>query len=270
MQSQAENKIALSPEGHESRLPDLLYIKSRIPILYVAEKLGITPEHGGATWTRARCFRPENHKNGDRTPSLNFQTKRNKYMCFACDDRLHSNIDLVMAVKGCTLLQAIHWFDKEYPGIPRIKERKKEGFAFRVGVDEFRGPDDLVRAGLVPHLTYSSLRVFTILAAFRDGRDVTEISYQTIKLRSGIASNHTVRRAIRHLEGLSLLEVHRRWSRTRAGGRDTSQYVFSFGDPDLFTLLRDRASGAGAQAPPPRHPQFSTPKPQPAKCVPDT
>lgn len=237
----------------------------------MAERLGIIPEHGGATWTRARCFRPENHKNGDRTPSLNFQTKRNKHMCFACDDRLHSNIDLVMAVKGCTLLPAIHWFDKEYPGIPRIKERKKEGLAFRVGVDEFRGPDDLVRAGLVPHLTFSSLRVFTILAAFRDGRDVTEISYHTIKLRSGIASNHTVRRAIRHLEGLSLLEVHRRWSRTRAGGRDTSQYMFTFEDPDLFALLRDRAPGAGGQAPPPRAPsQFSTPKPQPSKCVADT
>jgi hypothetical protein len=236
------NVAPLGTSGLAPVLPDLAFIKRRIPIVEVARELGIRPGHQGATWTTARCFRPHAHKAADRTPSLNFQTKRNKYMCFACDDRLHSNVDLVMAMLVCSLREALQWFDEHYPGIPRIKAKTEPviGFEFRAGVDEFRTPEDLVRAGLVPHLTDSALRVFTVLAAFRDKNDVAVVSYHIIKLRSGIRTNYTVAQAIRQLEGLSILERHRRWTPKRAGGRDTSQYCFTFDDPDLFALLAAR------------------------------
>lgn len=250
--NQSKTKMSLANAAEQESavtLPDLRSIK-RIPILHVARELGINPVGlTGAQWTRAHCFRPENHKCADRVPSLNFQVKKNKYMCFACDERLHSNVDLVMAVLRCSLTEAIEWFEEHYPGIPRIKTKssRRESFEFRAGVDEFRTPDDLVRAGLIPHLTDSSLRVFNVLAAFRDKNDVSRISYHTIKLRTGIASNHTVAKAIRRLEALGLIEIHRQWSRKRAGlgGRDTSQYVFTFDDPELFDLLSSRKVNTG-------------------------
>jgi hypothetical protein len=105
----------------EAMLPNLAYIRERIQILQVARDLGM---HVGASgpggWTMVRCFRPERHKHGDSTPSLGFSVK-NRYMCFGCDDRAHSNIDLVMAVKDCDLRQAVRWFDARYAGIPRKK-----------------------------------------------------------------------------------------------------------------------------------------------------
>ena len=237
---------AKDPLGEARKLPDLKYIKRRIPILEVARELGIHTNPRGGTWTTAHCFRPENHKCGDSTPSLNFQTKQNKFMCFACDGRLRSNIDLVMAVEHWEqkdLHKAWGWFDDHYPGIPRIEANKKTGrntFDFRAGVDEFRGPDDIVKAGIVPHLTDSSLRVFTVLAAFRDSGDVTRISYKTIKLRTGIKTNHTVAEAVRNLESLYIIDVDRKWAKGRAG-RDQNQYSFTFDDPALFELLTERA-----------------------------
>jgi hypothetical protein len=167
-------------------------------------------------------------------------------MCFACDDRLHSNIDLVMQVEQCTLQEALEWFDEHYPGIPRIKTERtgRNTFDFRAGVDEFQSPDDLVRAGIVPHLTDSSLRVFTVLGAFRDSDNQTRISYATIKLRTGIRSNTTVASAVRHLEELSIMKASRKWARGRAG-RDQNQYAFTFDDPALFQLLTERAEGQG-------------------------
>jgi len=228
-------------------LPNFDYIRRQIPILDVARELGIHPVGlTGATWTTARCFRPENHKGGyDTNPSLNFQTKKNTYICFACDDGTHSNIDLVMTVEHCTLREAGRWFDEHFPGIPRIKARgKRTGrnvFDFRAGVDEFTCGDDLVKAGIVPHLTESELRVFTVLNAFRDGDNISRPSYETIKQRTGIRSNHTVSRAIRQLEKLNVVDVKRGWARNRTGGREQNQYAFTFNDPDLFDLLTGRA-----------------------------
>jgi len=245
--------LSVPPEQPQTGklIPDIKYIKQHIPILAVARELGVNPESGGATWTRARCFRPENHKGGyDQTPSLNFQTKKNRYMCFACDDRLHSNIDLVMAFDRCTLPEALDWFDEHYPGIPRIKAKApktgRKSLDFRAGVDEFRDPDDLVRAGLLPHLTDSALRVFAVLAAFRNGT-VSRPSYETIKQRSGIHTNHTVAAAVRHLEKLSIVDVSRTWARGRAG-RDQNQYFFTFDDRELFDLLLGRAEATSPTA----------------------
>ena len=239
----AEQVQTNSPEpAREAKiklLPDMRFIRARISILEVAKELGIQIVYRGATWTTARCFRPENHKTGDSNPSLNFQTKKNKYICFACDERLHSNIDLVMAVEGYTeVIQAINWFEEHYPGIPR-KEVQTIDFEWRAGVDDFRNPDDLVNAGLIPHLTESALKVFVVIAAARNGNDVSIVTYDTIMRRSGIKSKSTVAKAIRHLEGLCIFECTRRWSRRRVG-KDTTQYSFTFDDPRLFAMLTGR------------------------------
>jgi hypothetical protein len=244
-----ENNVSLNdgpvkPEVAVSdrTLPDFRYIK-RLPIVEVARELGIHTELPGATWTRAHCFRPENHKANDRTPSLNFQVKKNKFMCFHCDERLGSTLDLVMAVEQCDQLKAGEWFDEHYPGIPRLKAKPngKNDFDYRAGVDEFKTPDDLVKAGMLPHLTNPALRVFTVLAAYRDENDVASVSYETIKQKSGIGSDHTVSKGLRNLEGLSIMNVtHKGAFRSKHGGREQSQYAFTFDDPELFEILKNR------------------------------
>src|SRR6516162_4516001 len=80
------------PIAPPSGIPDLKRIRYDIPILAVARELGIRVlKH-----FPARCWRTENHQHGDRDPSLSFQIKKNRGMCFVCDDHTWSNIDLVM------------------------------------------------------------------------------------------------------------------------------------------------------------------------------
>lgn len=230
------------PEETAALLPDLNYIR-RIPILEVARSLGINHSLRGATWTSARCWRPENHKNGDRTPSLNFQTKKNKFMCSVCDKRLHSNLDLVMSFLGCKLPEAMKWFDHKYPGIPRTRI-KKVHLDFRVGVgragvDGIESDHDLVRAGLLRLITKPNTRaVAWVLASFRDANHFAEVSYATLMYLTRIRSEHTISRALRELEAFHVFKRHLRRSRKRAGGCDTTQYEFTFYDPELIAMLQ--------------------------------
>jgi len=48
-------------------VPDLKYINRNVPIIDVARALGLDV---GAS--NIRCWRPELHQNGDRTPRLGF------------------------------------------------------------------------------------------------------------------------------------------------------------------------------------------------------
>jgi hypothetical protein len=79
---------------------DLGYIRRHIPITEIARELDI--EIFGS---RARCWRPRAHQNGDRTPSVSFY--RNRFKCHCCDERSGSVIDLVVSVVGCDLRGAL-------------------------------------------------------------------------------------------------------------------------------------------------------------------
>src|SRR5262249_28282336 len=55
---------------------------------------------------------PENHKHGDRTPSVGIHERRNWVMCFVCDARTLSSIDLVMSVLQVERHAAVQWISE--------------------------------------------------------------------------------------------------------------------------------------------------------------
>jgi hypothetical protein len=220
-----------------SGLPDINYIKKHVSILEVARALSLPiAEKRGATWSVAHCFRPENHKNSDSTPSLNFQTKKNKFTCFVCDsERLRSNIDLVMEIEKISFRAAAEWIAQRWP-VPRIEKKRVKDWDYRAGVTEFSRPEDLVKAGLLPHFKDSEVRLFIILRDLRDTNDCCSLSYAALMRLSGIGSSRTVSRAIRRFEQMGLLQPKRGWEKG-TGRRSQNQYMFTFNDDQLHQLL---------------------------------
>ena len=81
---------------------DLDQLRAEIPILELAEKLGLEIRR-----KQARCYNTQAHAHGDKKPSLGFDTKTNRYKCFACGVG-GSVIDLYMAIKGVDLKTSIN------------------------------------------------------------------------------------------------------------------------------------------------------------------
>lgn len=80
---------------------DLTRLRQDTPIIELAERLGLEVRR-----KQARCFNSTAHKNGDKKPSLGFDTKTNRFKCFACGVS-GSVIDLYMAIKGVDTKTAI-------------------------------------------------------------------------------------------------------------------------------------------------------------------
>ncbi len=76
-------------------------LRAEIPILELAERLGLEIRR-----KQARCFNSQAHAHGDQKPSLGFDTKTNRYKCFACGVG-GSVIDLYMAIKGVDFNTAV-------------------------------------------------------------------------------------------------------------------------------------------------------------------
>lgn len=76
------------------RCPDFRFIREKVPIADVARDLGVEVKSDNY---RAHCWRPENHRHGDRDPSVRFQ-KKNRNRCFMCNKHTWLNNDLVMMV----------------------------------------------------------------------------------------------------------------------------------------------------------------------------
>lgn len=87
---------------------DFAAIRNSVPILELAERLNIPVERN-----RARCFHPERHSHGDRTPSMSFNPKKNTFRCFVCPDVGGSVIDLVMHALKTDFRGAVAWLKNE-------------------------------------------------------------------------------------------------------------------------------------------------------------
>ncbi len=75
-------------------------IKQNTNIIDIAVRLGLE-----VRGNRSRCFHPENHANGDRTPSLSFSPSRGIFKCFGCG--IGGDVfALVQRVKGCGFPEA--------------------------------------------------------------------------------------------------------------------------------------------------------------------
>ncbi len=130
-------------------------LRAEIPILELAERLGLEIRR-----KQARCFNSQAHTHGDKKPSLGFDTKTNRFKCFACGVS-GSVIDLYMAIKGVDFNTAVNDLSEG-----RITARLN----YRASYPEAKAPKKL--AG-----DYSE--IYERLALFCSGRSKEATDYLT-------------------------------------------------------------------------------------------
>lgn len=218
-----------------SSCPDFEYIRKKISIVTVARELGLI-----VTGYRARCWRTENHRNGDANPSIGLRKKQNTGRCFICDSRTWSNIDLVMFVRSCELHEAISWITEKFsvPSLPKgshVTKREAWSPRFRASNTD-TVVEMLVRSGLWSDLTHAERSILPTLATFAD-RDtgLVEISYRGLMRYSGVGSSATIADALRHFQQMRFLQVIT--AKGTGPLRRVSQYRFTFDDPDFQAIV---------------------------------
>lgn len=88
---------------------ELKQFKAALSITAVANDLGVPVVRG-----RCRCFFPQRHSHGDRTPSVSFSEERGTFRCWVCDDVRGDVISLVQIVKNCSFIEALNWLKETY------------------------------------------------------------------------------------------------------------------------------------------------------------
>ncbi len=217
--------------------PDLKFIKQHVPISDIARELGFD-----VRGYRARCWRLENHRNGDRDPSVTFWKKKNCGRCWVCDEHAWSNLDLVMMVHGCDFPAAVAWVCERFP-VPAAKpgkhiaERRQWNPTYRVGTNG--SPFEwLVRAGLWAELPASHCSILVVLNAFTDAETgQAVISYRGLMRYSGVRTKTTVRRALQHFLRIGLLEIEHGVGTD--GFRSVSRYKLTFNSPRFLNLVNE-------------------------------
>lgn len=215
--------------------PDFEYIRTKVSVLTVARELGLL-----VNGCRARCWRPERHRNGDADPSVRFHKAMNKGRCFVCDPYPWSSIDLVMSVRACNLRDAVSWITDRFPVPPVAKGAHLE--AREAWSPRFRASDTesvlemLVRSCLWGTLSHAERSILPVLATFaRVNNGVAEISYRGLMRYSGVGSHATIAKSLKHFEQMRLLKVVR--ASAARPIRQVSQYSFSFDDPEFQAMV---------------------------------
>ena len=216
--------------------PDLSYIKSRIPIQEIACELGLS-----VRGYRASCWRLENHRNGDRDPSITFLKRKNIGKCWVCDQRTWSTLDLVMLVFDCDLKSAVDWIVERFP-VPMARPGKHLGQRqdwnqnYRVG-SSYSRLEWLIRSGMWRELTPAQRSVLAVLDVFTDSEtNEAMISYRGLMRYGGVGSSATIRRALRRFQQLGLLEISRG---VFEGFRSVSRYRLTFDSPKFRDVVTE-------------------------------
>ena len=218
-----------------AQCPDFAYIREKISIVAVAQALGLQ-----VNGYRARCWRPEGHRNGDADPSIRFQKKQNRGRCFICDPHTWSNIDLVMHVRCCELLDAVSWITARFP-VPSIPKgshiKKREAWYPRIHSGDTQNVVEmLVRSGLWSDLTHAERSVLPALMTFTDhDTGLVPISFRGLMRYSGVGSSATIAAALRHFEQMGFLRVDR--TRTVGPCRGVNKYRFTFDNPNFQAMV---------------------------------
>lgn len=89
---------------------ELKQFKSAISITAVAQSLGVNVSHG-----KCRCFFPQRHVHGDRTPSVSVSEEYGSFRCWVCDDVRGDVISLVQLLRDCSFTEALSWLMDQYP-----------------------------------------------------------------------------------------------------------------------------------------------------------
>lgn len=230
--------LAVVPGFHVSQRPDISWIKKNVPVMEVAKTLGMRIRRG-----RARCWRPENHRNSDADPSVRFHERRNRVRCFVCDMRGgHSCVDLVIGVLSMDVGSAVRWIAERFT-VPNIKpgrpvgHRAAEPAPYRVGT---HGSDFevLVKSGMWGQLSPAERSILQPLREFRDpDSGLTQLSYAAIMRYSGVGSSASVSQALKQLARRHAIEIHQgvRFGLTRR----CSAYRVTLDDPKFYELCNE-------------------------------
>jgi hypothetical protein len=220
----------MQPVLPHTAYPDLEYIRKSVPIRAVAEQLDLDVKG-----RMVRCWRPQNHEHGDRTPSVRLDERRNIAKCFVCDPRALSTIDLVMSVFTVDLRHAVQWITSRFKIRPapkgrHIQHQERWPEVFRVGTSH-TALEMLVRSGIWASLSPAQRSMIPVLATFADPQtqEVT-ISYRGLMQYTGIRSQSTVSAGLKRFQTLHFLRVERR--RESEGLRDCNTYHLCFDDPE--------------------------------------
>jgi hypothetical protein len=201
----ALSKNGLSPPDGPG-VPDLKWVNRHLPMQDVAVKLDLRFGDTGLI----HCWKPEKHKNGDRTASVSIHKKFNTAKCFGCDSKPQSVIDVVIEARSECLNEAVAWLDANFT-IPRIAKRKHLDSEplrrpNRVGYEDPIGL--LVRTGIWGTISTSAQRIAPVLLAFAEPdesrRDhfTLQISYRALMRYSGVHSNNAVSAALNELAAI--------------------------------------------------------------------
>jgi hypothetical protein len=194
-------------------LLDFKWINTEIPILEVAQKLGLAL-HG----KKAIC--PECTKR-----RLTFTTVHNGWKCWTCDPsgKMHSVIDLVMVHRNCPAYEAARWIGENWRVAGRVQiERSenahgKERHTYQryqpIPVPDKSEPSiqALVASPGWREMPLST-RVLTVtLFAMVETEDnrVVSISRRQLAKVAGIRKSNTIAQAVRELEAIDLFAVDR-------------------------------------------------------------
>ena len=74
---------------------ELKQFKASLSITAVAQALGIEVVRG-----KCKCFYPQRHVHGDRTPSVSISEERGMFRCWVCDDVRGDVISLYSTATG--------------------------------------------------------------------------------------------------------------------------------------------------------------------------
>ena len=94
---------------------DIEALKNSNPILEVLGRLGIETQNN-----RFRCFQPDNHSHGDRTPSVSVWPDRGQFKCWVCPDVKGDVIDLVRLAIGCGFREALQYLNPNIAESARV------------------------------------------------------------------------------------------------------------------------------------------------------
>jgi len=95
-----------------------------INIKDVWQSLGYELRNG----SNARCFGPS-HANGDRNPSLGFDSRTNRFKCFSCE-LSGDTIELVMQAHGTEFKEAVEWLGSTF-GVSEGNNSPSSGYITR-------------------------------------------------------------------------------------------------------------------------------------------
>ncbi|MCQ2108248.1 MAG: CHC2 zinc finger domain-containing protein [Fibrobacter sp.] len=126
---------------------ELKQFKASISITAVAQSLGVDVVRG-----KCRCFFPQRHSHGDRTPSVSVSEERGTFRCWVCDDVRGDVISLVQLIKDCSFTEALDWLMEQYPFLVPNGAKRPAAQNFSTGAASKAGAPKVVNSRPAPVL----------------------------------------------------------------------------------------------------------------------